>query len=819
MSDIGRDAHQAVRGLARRPGFALLVVATLGLGIGATTTIYSVVDAVVVRALPYPDADALVRAGHLYPGREWVEGTSLHSIHSVSGPTLRDWRERTRTLAQLEAVEFRMNLFRDEHDVAHILPFGDVTPGFLGLLGARIQLGRSFLPGDALETEILPVILSHEEWASSAGSDPSIIGKHAPGLPRTIVIGVIAPGFITPEALFGQTRIGHWRPMDVRGERYAYRADRRLQVIGRLAPGAAIEDARSELATIQADLARAYADDYVSYQEGTALGAGVNGLQAQTVGATGRTLVLFFASSVLLLLIAAINAANLLFVRGLDRERETAVRLAIGAGRWRVARTVLVESLVLALAGGALGALLAAAGVEAFVRLVPSSMPRLGEVALNGRVLAITAIGSICVGIVAGMVPALRQSSHDLAIHSRSIGATQPRAGLRLRMSLVALQVALAVVLGVGASLLFRSFLNIATADPGFEPRGVITFTGFLKRPGFQTAVPWQLWDDLLTEARAARGVTAEATSALPFQPPDLAPAFQLWEDPATMRRPAGAGYVVTPGYFELMGIAVLEGRAFDQTDGPNGRRVVIANRAFAREFFGSSDAVGRRIRLWNFDGSLAEADIVGVVANTVQARVEEGMLPALYFPYMQVGWPQVNVVLRSQREPTSLAADLRAAALRFNPIAPAPPIERLTDRVRVSLTEPRFQAMLFVSFASVAVLLAAIGLYGTLAHSVGRRARELGIRMAVGADRPRIFAMVMRQGLTVVACGLVIGIAGATLVTRFLRSFLFGVGVLDPLTFAMTAALLTLIAALAIVRPAGRATGIDPARSIRSEG
>lgn len=817
-ADCVRDARQVIRGLGRSPGFALLVIATLGLGIAATTTIYSVVDAVVVRALPYADAGELVAVGHVVPGRAGVPGTSLQALQTISGPTFLDWRERTRALRALAAVEFRLNLVLDENRVPHVYPFADATPGFLELLGARIQLGRSFLREDALETDPVPVILSDGAWSATAGSDPSILGRPAPGISGTRVIGVLAAEFVSPEALFGGTEIDYWRPMDIRGSRYPARADRRLRAIGRLAPGASVDAARADLADIQRRVARDHSGAYVA-RDGSVLGAGVNALQAQTVGATGRTLLLFLASAGLLLLIAAINAANLLAVRGLDREREVAVRLALGASRLRVARTALLESVFLAIAGGALGALLAVAGVAAFLRWVPPTMPRLGEVALDGRVLGISAIGTIVLGFGAGLVPALRQGVYDLASHARSAGATAARAGLRLRMSLVASQLALAVVLGVGATLLFRSFVNVATADPGFEPAGLFSFEGQLKRADAEAMTARDSWDELLAGVRSVPGVTAAAASALPFRPPGWAPAIRLEADAPATHRLMGAGYIVTPGYFGLLGAQILAGRDFDTSDAPSGRPVAIVNRAFVRTFFGEGDGIGRRIGVWGDDGSLTERQVVGVVDDVVQARAEDGVLPAVYVPYTQAGGRLMSVVLRSSREPADVARELRVVAARFNPISPPPSIDRMTDGMRETLVEPRFRAFLFIGFAGVAVLLAAVGLYGTLAHAVGRRTRELGIRMAVGADRASIFSLVMRQGMVVAGLGLALGLAGAALATRLLQSYLFGVGALDARSFVQMAILLLAVAALAIVRPARRATTIDPVRSIRSDG
>jgi putative ABC transport system permease protein len=444
-------------------------------------------------------------------------------------------------------------------------------------------------------------------------------------------------------------------------------------------------------------------------------------------------------------------------------------------------------------------------------------MPRLAEVSLNGRILGISVLGSILVGLVAGLVPAMRQSGREATAH-RTVGSTEPRSGLRLRLSLVAAQLALAAVLGVGATLLFRSFVNVATTDPGFDPNGLASFATGLKRPGAEQLAAWQSWDELLANVRAVPGIEAAATSNLPFQSPDWAPSIQLLEDPENARRPAGAGYVVTPGYFRVLGIPLLEGRAFAETDGPTGINVVIVNRAFEHEFFDGRSAVGQGIRIWGDDGALTQLEIVGVVGNTVQERVEDGDRPALYFPYRQTDWPFVQVVVRSERDATTFAAGLRDAARRFNPVVPTPDIVRVTDRIRMTRTEPRFQAALFLSFAGIAVLLAAVGLYGTLAHAVGRRTREMGIRMAVGADGRSIRTMVLREGMLVFAAGLGVGLIAAAMLTGLLRGLLFGVQPIDALTFLATSALLTLIAALAVYRPARRATRVDPMQSLRAD-
>ena len=817
---LGGDVAQAVRTLIRRPGFALLVVGTLALGIGATTTIYTVVDAVVIRALPYDRPDALVTLGTT--GHEGPSAGGLQELAGVSGPDVLAWRERARTLSDIEVVEPRMNLLTGEGGEPVILPMPDVTPGFLSLLGARIQIGRSFLPDDIRTDDGAATILSWDEWRNHAAGDPSILGEEAPGVPGTRVVGVLAPGFVPPEAIFGRQKVNHFRVLDLRSPRYAHAGDRRLIAIARRRTGATLDTVRAELTSVQADIARETPDGYTQ-PDGSVIGAGANDLLEATVGGTSRTVVLFFASSVLLLLIAAFNAAHLLLARGLDREQEMAVRLALGASRWRIARAMMAESVILSFAGGALGALIAWGGVAAFLKLVPPTMPRLGEIALNGRVLAACGSGSLVLGVATGLVPALRQGAYDPVTASRSGTSTTARAGVRLRMTLVAAQLALAAVLAVGASLLFRSFVNIVADDPGFDPQQLVTFSVITKRPGPQPVTAAATWDEVLADVAAVPGVTAAAASNVPFEPSGWMPAIQLRDDPPTLRRTGTAGYVVTPDYPEVLRIPRLAGRAFTRADGASSRQVALVNEAFVRRFLGGGAAVGTTIRVWSEHfgpetASLTEREIVGVLANTTQARSEDGDLPAVYVPYAQIDWPLMNVVVRSERAVGSLAPELQAAVRRFNPIVPPPAIEAFTDRTRVARTEPRFRTTLFLGFASISIVLAAIGLYGTLAHAVGRRTHELGIRIAVGADRTRLFAMVVRQGMGVFAIGLAAGLVGAGFLTRFLRGFLFGVGTLDPLTFAGTAALLGLVALTAILRPARRATTVDPVRCLRAD-
>lgn len=810
------EVRSAIRNVRRRPAFLALVVVTLGLGIGATTTIFGVVDAVLIRPLPYAEANRLVAAGITFPGREWEDrDAGLQHLAGVSMPNFQEWQDRARTV-ELIAAEPRSVLLPDVGSGPELAGSMDVTPGFLEVLGVGPALGRGFVPDDFAGRNGLVALITHASWMRRHGGDASIVGRPVSTAGGAIqVIGVLPPSFAPPEILSAGD-VEFWLPLQEADARYADRGRRNLVVLGRLHPGATVEAARAELDAIQTRLAVEFPEGNV-YPDGSHFGAGANGLQAQTVGTSGRTLWLFLGAAVLLLLIAMLNAANLLLVRALDRREDLVVRAALGASRGRLMRETLAESLVLGVCAGAAGALLAVAGTAAFLHFGPRDLPRMAEVAVNPRVLLACTLLSILVGLVVGVLPALRLP--PIATGLRAGARSLSRSGIRLRTALVSMQLAVALVLGIGASLLFHSFLRLRAVDPGFDAADTVTFSMGMKRPGAEAEPAWQGWDALLREIAAVPGVRAfGAASNLPFQSPNWAPAvIRTGGDPAHPLTGI-AGYVVTPGYLDAAGTRVVAGRGITEADGPDAAPVLLVNEAFVQAFLPEEDPLGTALHFTE-GGELGRSPrIVGVVENVVQARAEDGWLPAVYVPHTQVDWPVAHVLVRSDRATADITPDLRQAARRFSSFLPPMGLMTMETRVARVQTAPRFHALLFVSFAGVAILLAGIGLYGTLAHSVGRRRREIGIRMALGAEHRRIFTLVLRQGLTVGLVGAGLGLAGALSVSGLLRRYLFEVRPLDAPTFAFAIAVLGVVTALAALRPALRAVRVDVNRSLRSE-
>jgi len=547
---------------------------------------------------------------------------------------------------------------------------------------------------------------------------------------------------------------------------------------------------------------------------GGSLGVGINSLRDATIGAGARPVLVFMVAALLLLVLAGTNAANLLIVRGLERDGELSLRRALGAGRGRLVANLVTESVSLAIAGGIAGLGIAMAGVAAFRRFGPQSLPRMSEVAVNFRIVVAGVLLSIAVGVLVGLIPAIRSSRVDPLANLRgSFTAFSPR-GTRLRTSLAATQLALALVLGIGASLLFRSFVYLRGERLGFNPRGLVTFTVL-----FKTARPWENWNAVLERVASIPGVTAVAgASSLPFQtsaqPVRIAPVEQSADAPIA----AVNTYGVSPTFFATAKVPLLRGRAFGSSDQPDSRRVVIINDRFARTTFGQRDPIGRILRI--HDDGLPDRDleVVGVVGDVVQARVEDGMLPAIYVPHTQT-YAAINVLAATRRSPQELDPEIRRSLLGGGlSSAPVMGIASMQDRIGASLSAPRFQMLLIAAFAGAAVLLAAIGLYGTLAYTVRSRTRELGIRMAMGATQRHIFELVLGQGMRVLVIGLTVGLIGALGLTRLLQGFLYRVSPIDPAAFL--AALVVVVAAvlIAALRPAGRAARVDPIASIRSD-
>ncbi len=817
MGGWGRDLAFALRTFARRPTLAVGVVITLGVGVGATTAIFSVVDGVMLRPLRYPDSGRLVAVGTMFPGRPWDdESAGLQHLAGVSYLNYADFRDRARSFASLGAVEPTSMLLPGEGDGPVLAGAARVTPELWVTLGVTPALGRLFLPEEYERGgDVSPVILSHGAWIRRFGGDPAVVGRALEQAgPSSVIVGVLPADFAPPQGLIPRST-EFWLPLRADHPRYADRGSRSLVLLGRLAPGFTVDDARREMSALADQLADEYPDGNV-FPDGSRFGAGVNGLLDQVVGTTRRVLLLFLGAAGLLLLIAVLNAMTLLMARSLERSAELSVRRALGAGAGRIVRLLVSESVVLSLAGALLGAALGFGGVAALHRFGPSSLPRLADVAVDGRVLGVTFLVAMAAGLVTGLVPAAR-FVRRLPWRAMRTGRGAP-GGPRLRMALVTSQLAVAVLLLSAASVLVRSFLELRAVDPGFEPRGLVTLEVPVKRPGAPAGErTWQAWDLLLDELAATPGATSVAgTTNTPFQDPNWAPRVLLAsDDPGTVREGI-AGYGITPGYLSVAGTRLIRGRGFTRTDGPEGPRVALVNPSWVSALLGSGrDPVGMHIRMEE-DGTLRDVEVVGLVEDAVQTRAQDGPRPAVYVPYTQITWPVVHAVVRSDEPPDVLMAKLRRSVARFSPMTPVMAMTTLDARMAATRTDPRFQALLFVTFGFVALTLAGAGLYASLSHAVGLRRREMGIRMALGATGPRVRRGVVLAGIRVAAIGVGMGLLASLVANRALARFVYAVSPVDPLGLLASASTLCAVSLLAAWVPARRATRVDPAEVLR---
>lgn len=797
------DLRNAGRSLLGRPGFALVVVLTLGLGIGATGTIYSVVDGVLLRPLPYEDPSALVVIGSAPDADSAQQGLGLLPMDAF----LR-LRDRVGSLHSAAAIE-RTNVFlRDDGRGPDEMSAARVSSELFDILGVTPALGRSFLAEEHRPEAEGALLLSYAAWQSRYGGDPSVLGRPAERLysPATIV-GVLPQGFEPPEAIFPTDEPPEvWLPLQPDHRRYTGPRPV-VTVLARLGDGATLRLAEAEVAEIGEELSAAR-------PAGAEVEIGLGGLHAQTVGSSRGALHLFLAAAGLLLLLTAMNAASLFLARLLDRTEELGVREALGARRTQLARLLLFEAAVVAVASAALGVLLARVGVAAFLALAPESIPRFGSVAVDGRVLGAIVVLSLGAVLGACALPVLR----ILWRGAGRIGGLGPATAgrSRARSVLVSGQVAAAVVLLAGASLLFNSFLRLQASDPGFEPDDLVTLRvgieGAMRAAnGTMTSVA-QAWDVALEGVASLPGVEAVAgASALPFQAPSWSPRLLLPGDAPETWREGIAGYAVTPDYFDTLGARILRGRGFEPTDREGTERVALVNASFVRTQLDGADPLGTVLRS-SETGLETEMRVVGLVEDIVQARTEDGPRPAIYVPHTQHR-AGLQAIVRTGLDRAVVAAELRRVIAGFNPIEPPREILTMRERMGGSRTTPRFQAFLIAAFAGVALVLAATGLAGSLAHSIVGRQRELAVRVAVGARRKAVLAMILTEGMRVSLVGLAIGLVATLGLARFLAGSLYGVKPHDPLTLLTVVAVLLAVCLAACLVPARRATTVDPVK------
>jgi putative ABC transport system permease protein len=804
ISQLPKDVRYGIRSLARHPGFTTVALLTLALGIGANTAIFSVVNAVLIRPLPFAEPERIVSLWDTIP--QWgYAPTSL--------PEFRDWKAQNQSFELLAAFQGGTT-FLDAGSGTEEVRVGVVTPELFALFRVNPIVGRTFTDEETLPGRFRVALLSHSLWQNTFSSDPNISGRtvQLDGRAYT-VIGVMPAGFSFPD------RAMLWRPLPNdpanvdRGPHY-------LRVVGRLKADVPLAQAQAEMSTLAARLSQQFPEKTGGH------GLEIIGLADEVVGDVGRALFILLGAVGFVLLIACANLANLMLARSGGRGREIAVRSALGASRRRIVQQLLTESLLLAVAGGALGLFLAIWVVSWLVSLSPDTIPRVQEISVDGRVAGFTLLVSVATGVLFGLVPALQMSKPDLTHSLKESGRTT--ASLRkhrLRSALIVSEVALSLVLLVGAGLLIRSFAKLNDVDPGFNPDQLLTLGVTLlpnKYPEEEQVATF--YSQVLERVATVPGVTSAAAIAeLPLSGGNTSDYFTIEGRPDIPKesRPLTEYRVVTPRYFQTMGIPLLAGRDFSHTDTKQSPNVVVINEEFARGHFGSESPLGHRLHLQG-----QERDpllIVGVVGNVRHNRLDGQLFPEAYVPFLQDPVfkeykRSMTIVARTNSDPGATAASLRAALVSMDQSLPVYAIKPMTEYLQDSLSRRRFSMVLLSAFSGVALVLAALGIYGVISYGVSQRTHEVGIRMALGAQRSDVLKLVVRQAMIVVLAGVGIGLLASWALTRIMKSLLFNVSVTDPLTFTVIAVLMILIALLACLIPAKRATKVDPLVALRHE-
>ncbi len=794
----------ASRSLLRSPGFTLAAVLCLGLAIGANTAIFTVLNAVLLKPLGYAEPTRLVML--------WERFAERPEGHNVVAPAdFLDWRAQTRSFNSMAALAEGHETLTGLGEAQQV-PVQAVTASFFPVLGVTPSLGRTFTAEEDTPAGPALVVVSDRFWRRHLSADPRAIGQSVTlgGTPFT-VIGVMPPGFRFAGRSTEEAEL--WTPLSLDPARdYRATSGRYLLAVGRLRPGVTVEQADGELRALAARLA----DEHPVFNAGWT--TTLVPLREQVVGGARTPLLVLAGVVAFVLLIACANVANLQLARGAVRRRELAVRTALGAGRGTLVRDLLAESLVLSIAGGALGLLLAVWGTAALVALAPAGLPRLEEISVDGRTLAFTTVLSILTGFIFGLLPALHSSRADLndVIKEGGRGVS----GGRLRSGLVAAQLALSLVLLVGAGLLIRSFLRLSREDPGFDASHVLAAKVDLPTNRYNTD-PRQaaFFEELLARIRRLPGVTAaSAINWLPFGGGGSASSYFVEGRPAPAPgQELGADIrAVDPDYFHTLGIPLRAGELFTSRDGPHIRKAVVINQALAHQVFPGENPIGRHVLMpW---GDTLNGEIVAVVGDTRAAGLDSVARPTLYWPMAQFPWSFMSLVIRTRGTPEALIRPVTSELHALDADVPLANPRPLDSFLSQSVASQRFTMLLLGAFAAVAVVLAAIGISAVVANAVVRRTREIGVRMALGAERRDVLRMVLRQGMLLVVIGIGVGLAGALALTRVLRNLLYGVSPTDLVTFAGVPLLLAGIALVAAYLPARRAADVDPMVALRTE-
>ena len=801
---LTQDLILGARMLRKSPGFTAVAVLTLALGIGANTAIYSVVDAILLRPLPYPEATRLVRIWESHPSRGY-------SRNVVNPFNFLDWRDHAHAFQAMAA------LVRSTHNLnAQGQPIAvtglRVSPEFFSVLESPPVKGRSFAADDAVPGHDRVAILSYELWQSQFAAAPDLLGHsiEVDGLPY-VVVGVMPRGFSFPT-----TKAQIWTPLPL-ARTEEWKDGRYLSVIARLKTGVTLGQARQDMARV-ANIAAEVRPDF---DQGWS--AEVYPLLEDATQAIRQPLWVLLASVGFLLLIACANIANLLLMRSTGRIRELAVRSALGATRWRLVQQLFVESLLLSCAGMTAGLFLARFGLPVLLALIPQStpLPRSEPIHIDGRVLLFTFLASLCTAVLFGLTPALHLSRVDL---QNALKEGSLRGGVgghqALRRGFVVAQVALALLLSVGAGLMLRSFARLIAVDPGFQPEHLLTMRIFTSPSRYADDLKRSAYfKQLLTELRNIPGVrAASSTQFLPLTEMTSGSCFALVGGPTLTpaEAPSSQFLIVGTNYFRAMNIPLLKGRDFEERDSFSSEPVAIVNHAFAHRYFAGQDALGKQLRVcWTTEKPV---EIIGVAADSRQADLQAAPEPTIFLSNFQAPMYFATFVLRAEGDPRQIAHPAEEAIHRVDPDQAISDVQSMRTVVNDSVASPRFQTVLLDAFASLAVLLAVVGVYGIVSYSVSQRTNEIGIRVALGARSRDIARMVLREALTLAGMALAVGLGASLAMSRVLESLLFEVQPTDSPTLAAVACLILAACACAAVLPARRASRVDPMVALRYE-
>jgi putative ABC transport system permease protein len=801
-----QDVRYGLRALLKKPGFTLTAVIALALGIGANTAIFSVINGVLLRSLSYANPDRIVML--------WEKSLTGRNLQNVISPAnFLDWQKQSASFEHMAAVwDLRVNLTGGSGEPEEIKA-QFVSQPFFAALGVQPMVGRSFLPQEDTQGNELVIILSHELWQTRYGSDPQIVGKQATvsGRQRTIV-GVMPPGFH-----FLDNRVRAWMPLALDPAiNYRETSGRFLRAVARLKPAVSVQQAQGELAGIAKQLEQAHPTKNIGW------GVYVISIHEQVVGEIRPILIVLLAAVAFVLLIACANVANLLLSRAAARQKELALRAALGASRLRLVRQMLTESVLLALMGGLVGVALAYWGIHLLIGFGPDNIPRLSEITIDPRVLGFTFGVSLLTGLLFGLIPALQASKPDLndALKEGSRGSTGGRSGMFRNVFVIA-EVSLALVLLIGAGLMIRSFARLQSVETGFNAESVLTMRAQLPRKKYSE--PHQIVDFFKqAQERIATIPGVQAVGAISYLPlyGGLASrdSFKIpgQPPPAVGQEPGVEVRVITPTYFKAMGIPLLKGRLLDERDVKESRTLLI-NETMAKKYFANQDPVGKQLEVM-WDGSGPD-EIVGVVGDIREGSLEKEPEPAIYWTHArEPSYSGMALVVRTAGDASRFQTAIQKEIRALDPEQPIADVRTMKEVIARSIARPRFNTLLLTIFAGVALVLASVGLYGVMNYSATQRTHEVGIRMALGATRTDIMRLVVGNGMLLTLIGIGIGVVASLGLTRVMASLLFGITATDGPTFLGVSVVLIGVALIANYIPARRATRVDPVIALRYE-